>query len=126
MNFYQQRALEGVEGWWCDLGEPENHHSEMRHFGGSARQIHNIYSLLWAEWLHTHYKQQYPNKRLFNLIRSGYSGMQRYSTFPWTGDIQRSWGGLQAQIPAMIHMGMSGVGYMHSDIGGFTGGGQDN
>jgi alpha-glucosidase (family GH31 glycosyl hydrolase) len=126
MNFYQQRALEGVEGWWCDLGEPENHPSEMRHFGGSARQIHNIYSLLWAEWLHTHYKQQYPNKRLFNLIRSGYSGMQRYSTFPWTGDIQRSWGGLQAQIPAMIHMGMSGVGYMHSDIGGFTGGGQDN
>lgn len=126
MNFYQQRALEGVDGWWCDLGEPENHPNEMRHFGGTARQIHNLYSLIWAEWLHTHYRQNFPNKRLFNLIRSGYSGMQRYSTFPWTGDIQRSWSGLQAQIPAMIHMGMSGVGYMHSDIGGFTGGGQDN
>lgn len=126
MNFYQQRALQGVEGWWCDLGEPENHPNEMRHFGGTARQIHNIYSLIWAEWLHTHYQQNFPNKRLFNLIRSGYSGMQRYSTFPWTGDIQRSWSGLQAQIPAMIHMGMSGVSYMHSDIGGFTGGGQDN
>lgn len=126
MNFYQQRAAEGVEGWWCDLGEPERHPNDMLHLGGPARRIHNLYSLLWAEWLHTHYKQQYPNKRLFNLIRSGYSGMQRYSTFPWTGDIQRSWSGLQAQIPAMIHMGMSGVGYMHSDIGGFTGGGQDN
>ena len=126
MNFYQQRALQGVDGWWCDLGEPENHPAEMRHFGGPARQIHNIYSLIWAEWLHAHYQQNFPNKRLFNLIRSGYSGMQRYSTFPWTGDIQRSWSGLQAQIPAMIHMGMSGVGYMHSDIGGFTGGGQDN
>lgn len=126
MNFYQQRALEGVEGWWCDLGEPESHPNDMQHLGGPARRIHNIYSLLWAEWLHTYYRQQYPNKRLFNLIRSGYSGMQRYSTFPWTGDIQRSWTGLQAQIPAMIHMGMSGVGYMHSDIGGFTGGGQDN
>lgn len=126
MNFYQQRAAEGVEGWWCDLGEPENHPSSMQHFGGTAREIHNLYSLIWADWLHQHYATQFPNKRLFNLIRSGYSGMQRYSTFPWTGDIQRSWSGLQAQIPAMIHMGMSGVGYMHSDIGGFTGGGQDN
>jgi len=126
MNFYTPRIQEGVEGWWCDLGEPESHPNEMRHWGGTARQIHNLYSLHWAEWLHTHYRTLYPNKRLFNLIRSGYAGMQRYSTFPWTGDVQRSWTGLQAQIPAMLHMGMSGVGYMHSDIGGFTGGGQQD
>ncbi|MDB5232199.1 MAG: hypothetical protein JWN76_3004, partial [Chitinophagaceae bacterium] len=28
---------------------------------------------------------------------------------------------LQAQIPVMVNMGLSGVGYMHSDAGGFTG-----
>jgi oligosaccharide 4-alpha-D-glucosyltransferase len=126
MNFYTPRIQEGVEGWWCDLGEPESHPNEMQHTRGTARQIHNLYSLHWAEWLHTHYRNLYPNKRLFNLIRSGYAGMQRYSTFPWSGDVQRSWNGLQAQIPAILNMGMSGVGYMHSDIGGFTGGGQQD
>ncbi|MFN3530232.1 MAG: TIM-barrel domain-containing protein [Bacteroidia bacterium] len=125
-NFYQQREQEGVEGWWCDLGEPEAHPNEMQHFLGTARQIHNLYSLIWADMLYQNYRTHYPNKRLFNLIRSGYTGMQRYSTFPWSGDIQRSWSGLQAQLPVMVHMGMSGVGYMHSDIGGFTGGSQDN
>lgn len=126
MDFYTPRINEGVEGWWCDLGEPESHPNDMVHAGGPARSIHNLYSLLWAEALHSKYKTLYPQQRLFNLIRSGYTGMQRYSTFPWTGDIQRSWSGLQAQIPAILGMGMSGIGYMHSDIGGFTGGGQND
>ncbi|MFM7339748.1 MAG: TIM-barrel domain-containing protein, partial [Bacteroidota bacterium] len=66
--------------------------------------------------------QYAPNDRLFNLIRSGGPGMQRYSAFPWSGDVQRSESGLAAQIPIMLSMSMSGVGYMHSDLGGFTGG----
>ena len=53
------------------------------------------------------------------LPRSGTAGMQRFSTFPWTGDIQRSWEGLQAQVPALVNCSMSGVGYLGSDIGGF-------
>ena len=62
------------------------------------------------------------NVRVFNLTLSGGPGMQRYSTFPWSGDVQRSASGLQAQIPIMLGMSMSGIGYMHSDLGGFTGG----
>jgi len=120
-NFYKARKEEGASGWWSDLGEPENHPNDMIHEGGSARDIHNIYSLLWAQSIYNNYAIDYPEERLFNLIRSGYAGMQRYSTFPWSGDIQKSWEGLQVQIPILLGMGMSGVGYMGSDIGGFTG-----
>ena len=42
------------------------------------------------------------------------------------GDINRSWSGLQAQVPGMVGMGQAGVGYMHSDAGGFCVGPQDN
>jgi oligosaccharide 4-alpha-D-glucosyltransferase len=125
-NFYQARREEGVSGWWSDLGEPETHPFEMQHELGSAKSVHNIYSLLWAKMLDEKYTENYPNERLFNLIRSGYAGMQHYSTFPWSGDIQRSFEGLRAQIPIMLGAGMSGLGYMHSDVGGFTGNDNDN
>jgi oligosaccharide 4-alpha-D-glucosyltransferase len=120
-NFYKNRRNEGVAGWWCDLGEPESHPSEIQHSLGTANSVHNIYSLQWAKMLHEGYENEFSDERLFNLIRSGFAGMQRYSTFPWSGDIQRSWEGLNSQIPIMLGMGMSGVGYMHSDAGGFTG-----
>jgi alpha-glucosidase (family GH31 glycosyl hydrolase) len=125
-DFYQARREEGVGGWWCDLGEPENHPADMQHELGPAKSVHNIYSLLWAKMLDKKYTENYPNERLFNLIRSGYAGMQHYSTFPWSGDIQRSFEGLRAQIPVMLGAGMSGLGYMHSDVGGFTGNDNDS
>lgn len=120
-NYYSARIDEGVAGWWSDLGEPENHPSDMYHNGGRAEEVHNIYSLLWAQSIFENCKTEKPETRVFNLIRSGYAGMQRYSTFPWSGDIQKTWSGLQAQIPIMLGMSMSGVAYMGSDLGGFTG-----
>lgn len=117
---YKARRIEGVSGWWSDLGEPETHPNDMVHNFGSVKAVHNIYSLQWAKMLHEGYAKDYSNERLFNLIRSGFAGMQRYSTFPWSGDIARSWSGLQAQVPVMLGSGMTGIGYMHSDAGGFT------
>ena len=40
--------------------------------------------------------------------------------YPWTGDVSRSWGGLQAQLPSLLSMSMCGLAYVHSDAGGFT------
>ena len=124
--FYRARVREGVAGWWSDLGEPETHPEAMRHFGGTAREVHNGFASQWAALLQDKYAQEFPAQRLFNLTRSGFAGMQRLGATPWSGDVQRSWSGLQAQVPIMLGMGLSGVGYEHSDAGGFTGGGQNN
>jgi alpha-glucosidase (family GH31 glycosyl hydrolase) len=40
---------------------------------------------------------------------------------PWSGDVNRTWGGLQSQPEIALQMGMQGMGYMHSDLGGFAG-----
>jgi alpha-glucosidase (family GH31 glycosyl hydrolase) len=45
---------------------------------------------------------------------------------PWSGDVNRTWGGLQAQPEIALQMGMQGIGYMHSDLGGFAGTYDDN
>ena len=125
-NFYKDRINEGVAGWWCDLGEPENHPTDMFHNGQTAREVHNYYSLDWTKMLYEKYESDFPDQRIFNLIRSGYGGSQRYGALPWSGDINRSFSGMAAQIPIMINMGYSGLAYMHSDIGGFTGGGMNS
>jgi len=125
-QFYKQRITDGVSGFWSDLGEPESDYSDMYRYAGGMNQTHNIFALLWEQTIFNGYRANYPETRMFNLSRSGYAGMQRYSTFPWSGDVQRSFSGMQAQVPIMINMGMSGVGYIHNDIGGFTNGPEDS
>ncbi len=123
---YKKEIEGGVAGWWGDLGEPENHPSEIIHVNGTADEVHNIYAHYWHKMLFNNYRTEYPNTRLFNLNRAGYAGSQRYSIYPWTGDVSRSWGGLQAQLPLMLHMSLSGLPFIHSDAGGFAQGAKDD
>jgi oligosaccharide 4-alpha-D-glucosyltransferase len=119
-NIYKGLHAQGVAGVWGDLGEPELHPAAMRHATGSAEQVHNIYGHQWAGLVADGYRQDFPNERPFILMRAGYSGSQRYGIIPWSGDVDRSWGGLQSQPEISLQMGMQGVGYMHSDLGGFA------
>ncbi len=129
-SFYKKQMDNGVEAWWGDLGEPEHHPAGVYHnlkdlgykrlFAGD--EVHNIYGHFWTKMLYDRYAKEYPNKRLFSLNRSGFAGTQRYSIFPWTGDVGRNWSGLRAQLPVLLGMSMSGVPYVHSDAGGFAGG----
>jgi oligosaccharide 4-alpha-D-glucosyltransferase len=119
-NIYREYAKEGVAGWWGDLGEPEVHPSELRHATGSADEVHNIYGHEWAKLVFDGYTKEFPTQRPFILMRSGYSGSQRFGMIPWSGDVNRSWGGLQSQPEIALEMGMQGMGYMHSDLGGFA------
>lgn len=130
---YKTQITKGVAGWWGDLGEPEKHPEAIYHnlkdLGFKrlfrANEVHNIYGHYWDKMLYEKYAKEYPTVRLFNLNRSGYAGSPRYGVFPWSGDVSRSWEGLQAQLPLMIGMSMSGVPYIHADAGGFAGGDGD-
>jgi len=109
-----------VAGIWTDLGEPERHPTGMIHFLGSAEKIHNIYNLLWSKTIFEGFNEFRPNERVVNLTRSGFSGSQRYGILPWSGDVSRTFGGLEVQMPMLLNMGMSGFGYQNSDIGGYA------
>jgi len=122
-NLYQQ----GVSGWWGDLGEPEVHPSDTLHTLDdgtvvNADAIHNVYGHQWAKMVFENQLTLDNNKRPFNLMRSGFAGSQRYGMIPWTGDVSRSWGGLKPQVELSLQMGVLGMAYTHSDLGGFAGG----
>ena len=126
LDFYARLAGQGVTGWWGDLGEPEVHpatalHNLDGHLVG-ADEVHNAYGHQWAKILYEHQVKTRPELRPFIMMRSGFLGSQRFGMIPWTGDVSRSWGGLQGQVELMLQMSTFGVAYIHSDLGGFAGG----
>ncbi len=125
-NIYKRLINQGVGGMWGDLGEPEVFPSKVITAGGKADEVHNIYGHNWAKLIADGYKKDFPTQRPFILMRAGYSGSQRFGMVPWSGDVSRSWGGLQSQMEIALQMGMQGLGYMHSDLGGFAGDYFDN
>ncbi len=125
-NIYKGLADKGVAGVWGDLGEPEVHPNWVQHKTGSADEVHNIYGHDWARLVFEGYQRDFPNTRPFILMRAGYSGSQRYGLIPWSGDVNRTWGGLQSQPEIALQMGMQGLAYMHSDLGGFAGANLDD
>lgn len=121
-NIYKDLKQKGASGWWGDLGEPEVHPEHLIHFGNrKADEVHNIFGTEWAKIIFENYQKEYPKERPFILMRAGYSGAQKYGMIPWSGDVNRTWGGLQPQPEISLQMGMQGLGYMHSDLGGFAG-----
>ena len=125
-HIYKDLHAKGVVGIWGDLGEPEVHPTDLRHFNATADEVHNIYGHDWAKLIFDGYAKDFPDERPFILMRAAYSGSQRFGLIPWSGDVNRSWGGLQSQPEIALQMGMQGLGYMHSDLGGFAGANLDD
>jgi oligosaccharide 4-alpha-D-glucosyltransferase len=120
-QIYRGLAEQGVAGVWGDLGEPEVHPEDMQHTIGSANDIHNAFGHQWADMVYSGMRRDFPQQRPFIMMRAGAPGSQRFGMVPWTGDVERSWGGLKPQVELATTMGLFGFGYIHSDLGGFAG-----
>jgi alpha-glucosidase (family GH31 glycosyl hydrolase) len=125
-SIYKDLANKGVAGVWGDLGEPEVFPSAARTFAGTADEVHNRYGHQWAKLIYEGYRNDFPLQRPFILMRAGAAGSQRYGMIPWSGDVNRSWGGFSGQVEIALQMGMQGLAYMHSDLGGFAGANLDD
>ena len=99
---YKQLTLEGVDGWWGDLGEPEVHPESGIHANGlTAREYHNLYGNDWSSIIADMFAKEFPERRLMTMMRGGTTG-------------------LQPQTTIMLNSGLSGLGYMSHDVGGFA------
>lgn len=124
----------GVSGIWNDMNEPAD-------FGGNEldrtmftppldvvlegdgrpkghMHYHNVYALKMAEATHAAFLKYRSDERPFLLTRAGYAGIQKYAAI-WNGDIDSSWHHLAQSIPMFLNMGLSGLPFVGSDIGGF-------
>jgi len=118
----------GMDAWWMDASEPDILSNASLDYRkkltgptalGSSTEFLNTYALMNAEAIYNGQRRVEPNQRVFLLTRSGFAGLQRYSTATWSGDIGTRWEDLKAQISAGMNFALSGVPYWTMDIGGF-------
>ena len=118
----------GFDAWWMDASEPDilsNSSISYRKllttptFLGPSTKYFNTYALMNAMAIYNGQRSADPDKRVFLLTRSGFAGLQRYSTATWSGDIATRWEDMKAQIMAGLNYAMSGIPYWTFDIGGF-------
>ena len=83
-------------------------------------EVHNLYGLMMAKASYEGMLRQRPGERSFILTRSGFAGVQRYSSV-WMGDNQSLWDHLEMSLPMLCNMGLSGVAFVGCDVGGFAG-----
>jgi len=118
-----------VAGVWNDMNEPALFEAEGKtfpmdvmhdHDGNlcSHRKAHNVYGMQMARATNEGVKKYSNGKRPLIITRSGYSGMQRYSSV-WTGDNIASWEHLWLADVQAQRLSISGVSFCGSDIGGF-------
>ncbi|MDO7793930.1 TIM-barrel domain-containing protein, partial [Escherichia coli] len=61
-------------------------------------------------------------KQVINLLRCAWAGSQKYGALVWSGDIHSSFRSLRNQCAAGLNMGIAGIPWWTTDIGGFHGG----
>ena len=118
----------GIDAWWMDASEPNVRDCTDIEYRkalcgptalGSSTEYFNAYALVNAEAIYDGQRSVDPDKRVFLLTRSGFAGLQRYSTATWSGDIATRWEDMKAQISAGLNFAVSGIPYWTMDIGGF-------
>ncbi|MES2827773.1 MAG: glycoside hydrolase family 31 protein [Bacteroidota bacterium] len=128
-NLYKELVEIGVAGVWNDMNEPAVFGSgtfpnDVRHnydgYRGSHRKAHNVYGMQMVRSTYDGLKKLMRNKRPFTITRAGYSGMQRYGCV-WTGDNVATWEHLKLGNIQCQRMSISGVPFVGTDIGGFSG-----
>lgn len=118
----------GIDAWWMDASEPNIRDcTDMQYRKdlcgptalGSSTEYFNAYALMNAQGIYEGLRNADPDRRVFQLTRSGFAGLQRYAAATWSGDIASRWEDLKAQISAGLNFSICGIPYWTMDIGGF-------
>lgn len=116
----------GVRMFWMDEAEPEIEpleYNNIRYYLGNGQEVSCLYPYYLAK---TIYDGQIASGQteIINLIRSGWIGSQRLGTLLWSGDIRGDFPTLKKQIKAGLNIGLCGIPWWNTDIGGFYGSSQ--
>lgn len=125
-NYYEK----GIHIFWLDEAEPELNgepgyggyeFSHYRYFKGADVEIGNIYPREYARMAYEGMTKE-GQDNIVNLLRCAWAGSQRYGALVWSGDIDSSFASLRNQLRAGLSMGIAGIPWWTTDIGGFHGG----
>ncbi|MCH4057113.1 MAG: hypothetical protein LKE89_04185 [Lactobacillaceae bacterium] len=117
-NYYDY----GIDMFWLDNAEPDYavyDYDNYRYYLGPALEVTNIYPQLYVKAFEDGMSVVDPDKKRLHLVRSGWAGSQKYSTLIWSGDVPSTFEALEDQLSAGLNMGLAGIPWWTTDIGGF-------
>lgn len=120
----QHYADLGIRTFWLDEAEPEYttyDFDNYRYYSGPVAETGNIYPREYAR-LFFDGLSSLGETNIVNLIRCAWAGSQKYGALVWSGDIMSTYEDFRKQICVGLHMGLSGIPWWTTDIGGFHGG----
>lgn len=123
-NYYDK----GVRIFWLDEAEPEYTFYDFdnyRYHLGPNVQIGNLYPMMYAQTFYDGMQAE-GQENIVNLLRCAWAGSQRYGALVWSGDINSDFKTLRDQYAAGLQMGIAGIPWWTTDIGGFHGGWNDD
>ena len=119
-NYYSK----GIKTFWLDEAEPEYRvydFENYRYHLGANVAIGNIFPVEYSRTFYEGMAKE-GQQNIVNLVRCAWAGSQKYGALVWSGDIASSWSSLRDQLAAGLNMGMCGLPWWTTDIGGFHGG----
>lgn len=114
----------GIKVFWLDEAEPEYtayDFDNYRYYLGTNLSVGNIYPRDYARAFFEGQEKE-GQQQIVNLLRCAWAGSQKFGALVWSGDIASSWGSLRNQLAAGLNMGIAGIPWWTTDIGGFHGG----
>ncbi len=114
----------GIKVYWLDEAEPDMWPMDpdiLRYHLGSGLAVSNLYPLMYARAFYDGMRAE-GETEIVNLCRCAWAGSQRYAAAVWSGDIEATFEELRVQVRAGLNMGLSGIPWWTTDIGGFYGG----
>lgn len=123
-NYYEK----GIRVFWLDEAEPEYtayDFDNYRYYLGTDLQIGNLYPVDYARTFYEGMERE-GQKNIVNLLRCAWAGSQKYGALVWSGDIASSFESMRNQLAAGLNMGLAGIPWWTTDIGGFHGGNPDD
>jgi len=118
----------GIDVWWLDACEPElrpGFQENLRYHAGPGLEVGNMYPREHARAFYEGMLAE-GHREVVSLVRSAWSGSQRYGAALWSGDIPATFASLRTQIRAGLNVAVSGIPWWTTDIGGFHGGDPDD
>ncbi len=113
----------GIDYYWLDVAEPGYSvydFDNYRYKKGNVLSCGNIYPI---DYLKMIYDGLYEDtESVVTLVRGAWAGAQKYGALVWSGDIDSSFEAFNNQVNTGLNMGLAGIPWWTTDIGGFHGG----
>lgn len=117
-NYYDY----GIDMFWLDNSEPDYgvyDYDNYRYALGTALEVSNLYPKLYTRAFYDGIRAAGHEKDILSLVRCGWAGSQKYAALLWSGDVPSTFASLRDQLSAGLNMGLAGIPWWTTDIGGF-------